>query len=194
MRKELISLSKCVSLVLRHDPKAAGLTLDKEGWVKCSDLIVGINKMPKKRKLALTGELLEEIVETNNKKRFEYSEDSQKIRARQGHSVEIDLGLEEVVPPDILYHGTGSKSLSSIFRCGISKMKRHHVHLSPDPETAVNVGSRHGRPVVLEVSAKDMYDKGFKFYLTDNGVWLVDRVPHDCFKVGVWTDTQEDLT
>jgi len=185
MRRELTSLSKYVSYVLRHRPENAGLTLQPGGWVTVDSLISGVNANLRPKRVgdrrdetALTKELLDEIIETNNKKRFEYSPDGTRIRARQGHSVEIDLGLKEKTPPDVLYHGTGADTVDKIRESGIKKMNRHHVHLSADVETAVSVGSRHGKPVVFEVAAKHMHDIGYQFYHTANGVWLVDSVPH----------------
>lgn len=127
---------------------------------------------------------LQYVVDNNNKKRFEFNGDKTKIRARQGHSIKVDLGYVPVIPPDELYHGTADKTYQrSIKTAGLSKMKRHHVHLSPDVETARNVGGRHGKPVVLVVDAKAMHAAGYKFFKTDNDVWLVDSVPAGMFKV-----------
>jgi len=184
MRKELIPLSRFVSYVLRHRPDEAGLSLEKGGWVSVNLLIDGINSHRKRKRASdyrspdlLTRELLEEIVETNNKKRFEYNDSGSKIRASQGHSINIDLDLEEVEPPETLYHGTASKVVGKIMKGGLCKMKRHHVHLSSDAETAKQVGLRHGFPVVLEIGAKEMSKSGYKFYKSANGVWLTDHVP-----------------
>ena len=121
-------------------------------------------------------EELLEIVATNNKKRYEFNDDKTKIRARQGHSVNVNVDLRECVPPDILYHGTATRFLDSILKKGINKGTRLHVHLSPDEETAVRVGERHGSPVVLRINARQMHDDGLKFYLSNNGVWLTDFV------------------
>ena len=121
-------------------------------------------------------ELLDEIVETNNKKRYEYSEDKTKIRARQGHSINVDVELKETTPPGILYHGTAETTVPAIMKEGIKKGSRLHVHLSQTEETAVNVGKRHGKPAVLRINAKQMSEDGIKFYLSNNGVWLTDFV------------------
>ncbi|MCH2208416.1 MAG: RNA 2'-phosphotransferase [Lentisphaerales bacterium] len=121
--------------------------------------------------------LLEEIVMTNDKKRFSFSDDGKRIRANQGHSLDLDLGLEERQPPEILCHGTATRNMDVIFKEGLKKMNRHHVHLSEEVETARNVGSRYGKPVILEVASERMYQDGFKFYHSENGVWLTNEVP-----------------
>lgn len=121
-------------------------------------------------------ELLDEIVEINNKKRYEYSEDKTKIRARQGHSINVDVELKETTPPDILYHGTAETTVPAILKAGIIKGSRLHVHLSQTEETVVNVGKRHGKPAVLKIDAKQMAEDGIKFYLSNNGMWLTDFV------------------
>lgn len=167
--------SKFLSLVLRHKPEKLGLTLEQGGWVKLEDLLPTMHGK-------LTFESLKEVVKYNDKKRFEFSEDMKKIRASQGHSVNIDLGYEEVQPPEILYHGTVSKFLDSIYKKGICKGQRHHVHLSEDIETASNVGSRRGKAIILEVNAYRMHQNGFKFYKSTNGVWLTDHVPNEYFR------------
>jgi len=131
----------------------------------------------KKHSFPVTYAELNEVVARNDKKRFSFDATGTLIRANQGHSVEIDLQLEPAVPPDVLYHGTGHGAVESIMQCGLCKMSRHHVHLSEDIETARKVGTRHGRPVVFAVDAAAMYEAGYKFYRSDNGVWLVDRVP-----------------
>lgn len=172
--------SKYISYLLRHAPEKANLTMSEQGWVS-------VNQLLKNTDLLMSE--LEEIVANNNKKRFEFNEDKSEIRARQGHSIKIDLGLEEKVPPLFLYHGTAKKNFYDIWLNGLIKMKRHHVHLSPDKETAVNVGQRHGKPLVLKISTKEMYDNGFKFYQTENNVWLVDVVPVQYILVS----TEEDL-
>jgi len=173
MSKELIKASKFLSLVLRHKPQVIGMELDSQGWVSVNELIKAYNSH---RSPVMTQELLDEVVRSNNKKRFEYNEDKSKIRARQGHSVDVDLGYKSVTPPYNLYHGTSNRFLSSIMTDGISKMSRHHVHLSEDKATAINVGKRHGKPVVITVSSAQMHADGYKFFKTDNNVWLVDEV------------------
>jgi putative RNA 2'-phosphotransferase len=166
-------ISKLMSLALRHQPSAIGITLDEEGWVLTQDLIDGINK----RNINLNIDMLRTVVEENDKKRFTFNDDESKIRANQGHSVDIDLKLEAVEPPEILYHGTVSKFMKSIREKGLVKGSRQHVHLSKDTETATIVGTRRGVPDILIVNAKLMYDEGYKFYVSKNGVWLSDEVP-----------------
>lgn len=165
--------SKRLSLVLRHAPESIGLTLDSQGWASVSELLVRL----KAAGAPMTPEQLREVVETNDKKRFTLSEDGSRIRAAQGHSVEVDLGLEAKAPPAILYHGTARSSLDSIFAGGLKPGSRRQVHLSLDVETARRVGGRHGKPVVLVVAAGEMQAAGFAFQQADNGVWLTDHVP-----------------
>lgn len=161
---DIIRKGKRLAFLLRHDKD---YQFDEHGWREVSDLIANHG---------YTIELLDEIVETNNKKRYEYSEDKSKIRARQGHSVNVDVELKEVIPPDILYHGTAETTLSAIMNEGIIKGGRLHVHLSQTEETALNVGKRHGKPVVLRINAGQMNQDGIKFYLSNNGVWLTEYV------------------
>jgi putative RNA 2'-phosphotransferase len=175
--KQLKNYSKFMSLVLRHDPGKIGIALDDAGWTDVNKLLK--NAGEHKRARGLTREILQVVVETNNKKRFEFSDDGKLIRARQGHSVQVDLGDEEQTPPDCLYHGTPTKFVVPIRSAGLLKMSRHAVHLSVDYETATNVGSRRGKPVIIKVRALDMHTDGFKFYLTGNGVWYTDHVPTD---------------
>ncbi len=163
-------ISRFLSLILRHKPETIGIKLDENGWANVTELLNKINK-------GVTFEMLEEIVETNDKKRFAFNEDKTKIRASQGHSVKVDLELMVLAPPNILYHGTADRFVDSIINEGIKVKSRTHVHLSDNYETAVNVGSRHGRVVVLEIDAKRMWDDGYKFYLSENKVWLADGVP-----------------
>jgi putative RNA 2'-phosphotransferase len=165
--------SKFLSLVLRHAPEKIDLTLDENGWVNVNELIAQCNKLHKKLNL----ELLHYVVETNDKKRFAFNEDKTKIRASQGHSVAIDLNIETATAPDFLYHGTVDKFLEGIKKEGLQKMSRQHVHLSQDKETAIKVGSRRGKPIILVVNTKQMQEDGFKFYLSENKVWLTDEVP-----------------
>lgn len=171
--KEITRLSKFLSLVLRHKPETIGITLDENGWTEVSILIEKINASG----TVLTLPILKHVVDTNSKKRFTLNETSDKIRASQGHSVEVDLGYTSQQPPAVLYHGTTVKFVDVILMEGLQKQKRHHVHLSADKETAINVGQRHGVPVVFEVMAAQMSASGFEFFRSDNGVWLTDHVP-----------------
>lgn len=165
--------SKLLSYVLRHCPETMGIQLDGSGWADVAELLVALERHGK----PLTREELEEVVATNNKQRFAFSEDGQRIRASQGHSIPVDLGLKPLAPPRALYHGTAESKLDGILREGLTRGNRNHVHLSPDAETAIKVGRRHGKPVVLEIHAAKMDAEGFKFYLSDNGIWLTDHVP-----------------
>lgn len=171
--ERLVRVSKFLSKHLRHEPEALGLTLEPGGWVSIEALLSACEtrRFPISR-----GELLE-VVRDNSKQRFAIDEAADRIRANQGHSVEVDLQLEPAVPPDVLYHGTGARSTEVIEREGLKKMSRHHVHLSPDTETARRVGMRHGRPVIFAVDAAAMHAAGVPFYRSANGVWLVDAVP-----------------
>tara|TARA_R110000824_G_scaffold400387_1_gene607821 strand:- start:690 stop:1262 length:573 start_codon:yes stop_codon:yes gene_type:complete len=180
MQKHLVKLSRRLSLILRHAPESVGLSLDENGWVYCQALINGILNTPG-NKTIVGMNILEEVVRDNDKQRFEFNEDHTKIRARQGHSLDVELDSPEVVPPDVLYHGTSTKSIGLIMSSGLIRMKRHHVHLSLDLDTAERVGTRHGTPVILFIDAKKMFDEGHKFYVTANGVWLTDHVPTDRF-------------
>ena len=170
--KETTSISKLLSLVLRHQPDAIGIELDENGW---TDVAILLQKL-KTQKATVNLEVLKYIVANNNKKRFSFNEDFSKIRANQGHSVEIDLGLKPVEPPEILFHGTAFKNLEAINTTGLEKQSRQHVHLSKDVETALKVGQRHGKPIVLEVLAGKMFKEGFHFFVSENGVWLTDHV------------------
>lgn len=171
--------SKFLSLVLRHRPEAAGLVLDAQGWVSVADLLRGLHKAGK----PLTMAALEQVVAENNKKRFEFSEDKTRIRASQGHTIDVDLGYEPMDPPEYLFHGTASQFLDSIFKTGLDKRERHHVHLSADLDTATNVGSRHGKVVVLRVRAQAMVQAGHAFYRSTNGVWLTESVPVEYLEI-----------
>ena len=164
--------SKFIALVLRHKPEAAGITLDGHGWAQVDELIAGVS-----RRMPLTREMLEEIVRTDNKQRYSFSPDHQKIRANQGHSIPVNVELKQAVPPDTLYHGTGEKYVSSIDEQGLIPKSRLYVHLSADIPTAKKVGSRHGKPVIYTVDCSKMAADGFKFYLSANNVWLTKTVP-----------------
>lgn len=168
----LTKVSKYLALILRHKPEDAGITLDKNGWANVNDLIKGVNNTYK-----LDIETLEEIVVTDNKQRYSFNEDKTKIRANQGHSINVDVELEEVVPPDILWHGTGIKYADSIEQEGLIPKSRLYVHLSSDVKTATEVGIRHGRPIIYCIDAAKMYEDGYKFYKSKNGVWLTKFVP-----------------
>lgn len=165
-------LSVFLSLVLRHQPQAAGIALDSHGWADVEELIRGINGTGRK----IDREILEDIVRTDEKGRYAFDETGKKIRANQGHSVLVDVDLEEKLPPEILYHGTASRFLDAIFAEGLKPMSRLYVHLSPDAATAVKVGKRHGKVVVLEVESGRMAKEGIKFYQSANGVWLTRQV------------------
>jgi putative RNA 2'-phosphotransferase len=171
--KQLTRISKFLSKYLRHEPATLGLTLASGGWVMVDDLLQACAR----HNFPITKAQLDEVVEKNNKKRFSFDETGQKIRANQGHSTEVDLQLEPQTPPTILYHGSAQKNLESIMATGLEKRSRHHVHLSKDIATATNVGSRHGKPIVLAIDTKAMQEAGFVFYCSENGVWLVDSVP-----------------
>ena len=172
MKDRLTITSKFLSLVLRHKPEEIGINLDPAGWVVVSDLLDAC----KRHGFQITFEELETVVATSDKKRFAFNEDKAMIRANQGHSVEVELGYQPQEPPDILYHGTAERFLSSIREKGLVKGSRHHVHMSKDVETAKKVGQRHGKPVVLKIKSKLMHQSGAIFYLSDNGVWLTEQV------------------
>jgi putative RNA 2'-phosphotransferase len=166
-------ISKFLSLILRHAPEKIGLVLDENGWVDVEELITKAAQ----DKMIFSREELEEVVVTNDKQRFAFNEDKSRIRANQGHSIDVELQLESREPPETLYHGTVPKFLESIRLEGLKKMNRNHVHLSPDTATAEKVGSRRGEAVILVVRSKAMYNDGFAFFVSDNGVWLTDHVP-----------------
>lgn len=168
--KTLTRKSKFLSLVLRHHPGKIGLVLDDSGWADVRDLL---------KKAGLSWAELNTIVDQNNKKRFEFNAERSKIRARQGHSIDVDLGYEPVDPPEFLYHGTVEKFLPNIKLKGLLKMERHHVHMSPDVKTANIVGVRRGHPIILRIKAKQLSETGVKFYRTENDVWLVEHVPSE---------------
>jgi putative RNA 2'-phosphotransferase len=171
--KELIRTSKFLSLVLRHEPERVGLTLDTAGWVGVAELLEAVNR----HGVSLTVDQLKHIVATSDKKRFAFSEDAARIRASQGHSIEVDLQYAPQVPPELLYHGTATRFLDSIREKGLQKMGRHHVHLSAETKVTVQVGARHGKPALLAIHAGEMHRAGHVFYRSANGVWLVDHVP-----------------
>ena len=172
--RTLKDTSKFISLILRHNPSAVGITLDEHGWADVQAMIDGINAAGGYR---LDRETLEEIVRTDEKQRYSFNPDHTLIRANQGHSVSVDVELEEKVPPAVLYHGTGEKFVSSIDVQGLIPKSRLYVHLSADVETARKVGSRHGRPVIYTVNCEEMVKDGYTFYLSANHVWLTKEVP-----------------
>lgn len=165
-------ISKYIALILRHKPETIGIALDEHGWADVDQLIAGIS-----RTYPLTREKLEEIVRTDNKQRYSFSDDHSLIRANQGHSVPVDVGLCKTDPPDVLYHGTAEKYVPSILRQGLVPKSRLYVHLSKDTVTARDVGKRHGRPVIFRINAKKMAADGYDFFLSANGVWLTKSVP-----------------
>ena len=171
--RHLVNTSKFLSFVLRHQPQAIGLSLDSAGWADVADLIRLANACGR----PLDRELLFLIVETNDKQRFALDETRTRIRANQGHSIQVDLGLLPQAPPPVLFHGTASRFIDSIRSRGLVPGSRTHVHLSQDSATARAVGSRHGQPVVLSVDAGAMHAAGSEFRLAHNGVWLVLHVP-----------------
>lgn len=171
-RPENQKLGKYLCMILRHRPEVIGITLDEHGWADVDELIAGVAKTR-----AFNRAMLEEIVKTDNKQRYSFNEDKTKIRANQGHSITVDLDLEVVEPPEILWHGTAEKYVHSIEQTGLKAGNRMYVHLSSDEETAKKVGSRHGTPVLYKVKSGEMFRKGFRFYRSVNGVWLTIMVP-----------------
>jgi putative RNA 2'-phosphotransferase len=171
--KRLITVSKYLAKYLRHAPHELGLVLQPGGWVPVDDLLTAAER----NGFPISYDELVECVETNDKRRFAFDGTGDLIRANQGHSVEVDLRLEEREPPEVLYHGTVERFLPSILVEGLNKGRRHHVHLSKDVETAGKVGARRGKPVILEVAAGRMHRDGHTFFLSANGVWLTDAVP-----------------
>ncbi|BBA33603.1 phosphotransferase KptA/Tpt1 [Methylocaldum marinum] len=174
MSKSLEDTSKFLSYVLRHEPQAIGLTLDSEGWADIAALIEGARQAG----TILNRDLIQQVMDTSDKKRFTISEDGLRIRAAQGHSAKtVAITYPEKIPTEFLYHGTAARFLESILKEGLRPGKRHHVHLTQDEQTAVAVGQRYGKPVVLKIEALRMHQQGFKFFLAENGVWLTDWVP-----------------
>ena len=173
MQKKVRNIGKFLALVLRHKPGVIGLALDPEGWLEVENLIAGCRK----KGIDLDRETLNRIVETDEKGRYQFSLKGDKIRACQGHSLPVDLGLKPVSPPKYLYHGTTEKALPSILKRGLVKGNRLYVHLSQDRKTAEMVGNRRGPGVLLRIPAGEMEKNGHQFYLSDNGVWLTDQVP-----------------
>ncbi len=178
---ENIKLGRFLSFVLRHHPESIGIVLDENGWADVEELLKAMNKSKHKINMAT----LEDVVFKNDKKRYSFNEDKTKIRANQGHSINVDVELKEVAPPVVLYHGTAERFINSIKGEGLTKQDRNHVHLSLDKDTALKVGQRHGKSVVLIINSKKMCEDGFKFYLSENGVFLTDNVPVEYIEFGV---------
>jgi putative RNA 2'-phosphotransferase len=175
----LVQISKTIAKALRHKPERLGIKLSVSGWTDVSDLLNALER----KGFTLSRAELEEVVAQNDKQRFSFDQSGQHIRANQGHSIAVDLGLTPLEPPEVLYHGTTQAALSSILEIGLQRMSRHHVHLSPDTQTALRVGSRRGKPVLLEVMALKMHRQGVVFFCSDNGVWLTDAVPTEFLTV-----------
>lgn len=167
--KDLRRLSVFLSLLLRHKPEEVGLELDPGGWAVVDDLVKKVSGLNRSK--------LQQIVAEDTKQRYSFSPDGKRVRAVQGHSIPVDLGLSPVAPPEILYHGTARRFLITIWLQGLLKQTRQFVHLSADSDTAQVVGARHGDSVVIEVAARAMHNFGYCFYLAENGVWLTDGVP-----------------
>lgn len=180
MSDQNVRKSKFLSLVLRHEPARAGIVLDAAGWVEVDTLLRGCAKAG----VTISRKELERLVAESDKQRFALSEDGLRIRANQGHSVEVELQLAPQVPPAVLYHGTAERFLAAILAGGLEKRARHHVHLSAERATAATVGGRHGRPVVLTVAAGEMHAAGHVFFRSANGVWLTDQVPPQYLREG----------
>lgn len=172
-KSRLVKISKHLSYYLRHRPQELGLELMPGGWVSVEQLLAAFHA----RHFPLSQQDLETVVISNDKQRFSFDSTKTLIRANQGHTTPVDLQLQAVTPPDVLYHGTGAEAVKSILTQGLLKMSRHHVHLSLDLDTARKVAQRKGKPVIFQVNALTMYQNGYQFYRSDNGVWLVETVP-----------------
>lgn len=172
--RSIVRTSKFLSLVLRHKPQTIGIQLDEAGWVKVDTLLEALNQHPAGK--FISRETLNTVVANNDKQRFCFSDDGTRIRARQGHSVDVDLGYERAKPPETLFHGTPKQFVASIRESGLKKMNRHHVHLHADVETSRLVGARRGEPVLLTIHAGEMHRREYMFYVTENNVWLTDHV------------------
>jgi putative RNA 2'-phosphotransferase len=170
---QLKPISKSLSYVLRHRPDSMGLELEAGGWIRVESLLSAFRKSGK----PLSAEMLQQVVTHNDKQRFEFSNDGMRIRARQGHSMEVELGYEPAIPPAVLYHGTATRNLDSILAQGLLKGRRHHVHLSTNQETMMQVAMRHGKPVLLMIQSQQMQLAGYEFFVTGNHVWLTEHVP-----------------
>ena len=173
MNRKLVRISKFLSLVLRHKPERIGLSLDQGGWAKVDELLLKVNQAG----VSLNKDLLQWVVDNKDRQRFCFSQDRQRIRANYGHSISVDLDFAPSKPPEFLFHGTATRFVESIKRLGLVPKKRNHVHLSPDQQTALKVGGRHGQPIVLTIQTGRMYECGFHFFRSTNGIWLTERVP-----------------
>ncbi len=172
MEIDITSISKFLSLILRHQPEKIGLGLDENGWANVEELITKANATGK----SLSRQLIEQVIAENDKKRFAISDDGTRIRANQGHSLEVDLALTPQVPPETLFHGTATRFLDSIRTQGLVPGSRQHVHLSLLRETAISVGKRHGKVAVIVVKSGEMHRAGHAFFQSANGVWLTGRI------------------
>lgn len=177
--KRKTKIGKFLSLILRHKPETINLILDENGWASVKELL----ERSVQNGNSFTRNELEVVVETNEKKRFSFDESGAKIRANQGHSLELKIEFEERTPPKILYHGTAERNVKAIWETGLQRMKRHHVHLSADVETARNVGARYGKPVIFQIETEKMLAENFKFYISKNGVWLADKIPPEFIEI-----------
>ncbi|MDI0267277.1 RNA 2'-phosphotransferase [Clostridioides difficile] len=173
------NLSVFISLILRHKPETIGIKLDNYGYADVNELIGNINSTGRN----INMEILEQIVKEDNKQRYSFNEDRSKIRANQGHSIKVNVELKKLRPPKCLYHGTTIRFLDNIKKEGIIRKNRLYVHLSNDIDTAIKVGKRHGIPIVLKVNTEKMYEDGYKFYLSENNVWLCEHVPFKYVKI-----------
>ncbi|MGM9479976.1 RNA 2'-phosphotransferase [Roseateles sp. NT4] len=178
-KSQLTSVSKFLSLVLRHEPHRIGITLDEAGWTLVDELLLKAAAVGR----PISRDLLDEIVAGSDKQRFAFSEDGLCIRSNQGHSIEIDLDLPTVEPPDVLFHGTALRFIESILKSGLERRERHHVHLTQDRQTAAAVGQRYGQPVILRIDARAMSARGHQFRCSANSVWLTDAVPVEFIQV-----------
>lgn len=174
MKNSLTETSKFLSYILRHEPQAIGIDLDSQGWVDIDELIQAANQSGK----IFDRELIQQVADTSEKKRFTISDDGLRIRAAQGHSTEsVQINYPQKIPPEFLYHGTATRFVESIKQQGLIPGQRHQVHLSQSVETALEVGKRYGKPHIFTINAKSMHDAGFVFYCSENNVWLTEKVP-----------------
>lgn len=181
--KQKQKISKYISYVLRHKPEEIGLKLNRAGWADTAELIELTNRNVESNGFILDLPLLEEVVAEDAKSRYAFSPDKKQIRANQGHSVSVDLGLKNKIPPVILYHGTSVVVVDIIRKEGLKPLSRHAVHLSGDTQTAKVVGARRkGESVILEINSKAMFADGYKFQCSENGVWLTESVPPQYIK------------